>query len=92
MHKTFIRYYLILLCAELIVHLTCFNSINLGTILYEIIITISVSGFLTIISSLFNEKINTWIMRIIILLNVILFSSEIVYYKIYESFFSFNGI
>ena len=82
MQKTFFRYIAFLLFIE-----------TISGLLFTFFITIIFSGIFTIISSLTkNEKINTNIMRIIFIITVIIYSAELVYFTIYESFFSFNGI
>ena len=93
MRKTFIRYFLFLLYIEMIFHIACFKELNLFSTFLIFFVSISISGFLSFITSLFkNEKMNRNIMRVICLLLSIIFVAEIVYFKIYESFFSFNGI
>lgn len=93
MRGTFIRYVLFLVYIEVIFHIACFKAIEFSSILFVLFTTIIFAGILTFISSLFkNEKINTTIMRIICGVVAFLFCAELVYYSIYESFFSFNGI
>ena len=93
MQKTFFRYIAFLLFIETIFHIACFKNISISGLLFTFFITIIFSGIFTIISSLTkNEKINTNIMRIIFIITVIIYSAELVYFTIYESFFSFNGI
>ena len=93
MRGTFIRYVLFLVYIEVIFHIACFKAIEFSSTLFVLFTTIIFAGILTFISSLFkNEKINTTIMRIICGVVAFLFCAELVYYSIYESFFSFNGI
>ena len=93
MQKTFFRYIYFLLFIEIIFHIACFKSISPSSLLFTLFTTIIFSGIFTIISSLTkNEKINTTIMRIICIITSIIYSAELIYFSIYESFFSFNGI
>lgn len=93
MQKTFFRYIYFLLFIEIIFHIACFKGITISGLLFNLFITIIFSAIFTILSSLTkNEKINTNIMRIICLIIAIVYSAEFIYYSIYESFFSFNGI
>ena len=93
MQKTFFRYIAFLLYIETIFHMACFKNISISGLLFAFFIIILFSGIFTIISSLTKkEKINTNIMRIILIMTVIVYSAELVYFSIYESFFSFNGI
>lgn len=93
MQKTLFRYLLFILYIEMIFHVACFKEITLFNIVILFFVGIICSGFLTILSSLTRkEKINTTISRIIVGVVTIIFSAELVYYSIYESFFSFNGI
>ena len=93
MKKTFVEYILFLIYIEVLFHLACFKSFSISTTLFILFASIVIAGLFTIISSLTkNEKINTIIMKSIIVVITLLFSAELVYYSIYESFFSFNGI
>ena len=93
MQKTFFRYIYFLLFIEVIFHIACFKNISPSGLLFTLFTTIIFSGIFTIVSSLTkNEKINTIIMRIICIITSIIYSAELVYFSIYESFFSFNGI
>ncbi len=93
MRKTFIMYILFLLYMEIVFHIACFKSFSLSSTLFIFFVSIIIAWPLTIVSSLFkNEKVNTIIMRAICGMTVLIFSAELVYYSIYESFFSFNGI
>lgn len=93
MQKTFFRYLLFILYIEIIFHIACFKEIS-GFHIFIIFFTSLISAFLFLILSSFSkkEKINTNIGRVLCLLTAIIFSAELVYYSIYESFFSFNGI
>ena len=86
MQKTFFRYIAFLLVIEVIFHIACFKNISLSGLLFTFFVTIIFSGLTK------KEKINTNIMRVIFILTVIIYSAELVYFSIYESFFSFNGI
>lgn len=93
MRRTFKNYVLYLLYIEMIFHIACFKSFHFSTMIFILFVSIIISGILTIVSSLFKQdKINTIIMRIICGIIAVFFSAELVYYSIYESFFSFNGI
>lgn len=93
MKKTFILYILFLLYLEIVFHIACFREIDFYSIVILFFVTIVVSGILSFVTSLFkNEKINTIVMRTICLILSILFIAELIYFSIYESFFSFSGI
>lgn len=93
MQKTFFRYIAFLLFIEIVFHIACFKSITITNLVFNLFSTIIFSGIFTIISSLTKkEKINTNIMRLICILITIIYIAELIYFNIYESFFSFNGI
>lgn len=93
MQKTFFRYIYFLLFIELIFHIACFKGITISGLLFNLFITIIFSAVFTIASSLTkSEKINTNIMRVICIIVAVVYSAELIYFSIYESFFSFNGI
>ncbi len=93
MRRTFIEYILFLIYVEILFHLACFKSLSLSSTIFILFVSIIIAGFLTIISSISKkEKINTIIMRVFLCVIALAFSAELVYFSIYESFFSFNGI
>ena len=93
MRRTFLRYILYLLFIEFIFHVACFKELNILSIFLVFFLSIIIAGFLSIISSLFkNSNVNRNIMRVICIVNTIVFCAELVYFKIYESFFTFSGV
>lgn len=93
MQKTFFKYMLFILYIEVIFHIACFKEINGFNIIILFFIDIIFSTLLSILSSLSKkEKRNRLVGRIFCIVTAIIFSAELVYYSIYESFFSFNGI
>ena len=93
MRRTFIEYIVFLIYVEVLFHLACFKSLSLSSTIFILFVSIIIAGFLTIISSISKrEKINTIIMRVFLCVIALAFSAELVYFSIYESFFSFNGI
>ncbi len=93
MKKTFVRYFLFLLYIEFVLHIACFHSIELSSTMFILFTSVVVSGLLTIIASLVKkEKARKIVIRVFIGFIVLLYGAELVYFSIYESFFSFNGI
>lgn len=93
MRKTFLYYLLIVLYLEISFHLVCFKSIDFFQVLLLFFSGIIFSTIFTFITSLTKkEKLNFVIFTIISLFLIIFFSAELVYFKIYDSFFNFNAI
>lgn len=93
MKKTWGIYFLILFYLEAVFHATCFNELSVFNILLFFFFTLVFSILFTIVTSaLKNTRINSILMKILIILITIIFASELVYFKIYESFFSINGL
>lgn len=91
--KNFFIYLVFLLYMELVFHFFCFSDISFSNLFLILFNSIAYSCLLTIGTSLFkNKKINSIISKILISLILIVFAAELVYFKIYESFFSIKGI
>ena len=93
MRKTFVYNLLFLLYIEFIFHIACFKEINILSVLLLLFLTIVFSIIITFITSLTkNEKLNNIMMKVMWIIIVIVYLSELIYYQIYESFFSINGL
>ena len=93
MKKAFVKHFLLLLYVELVFHFACFHSIDLVSIVFISISSAFVSGFITSMLSLIKkDKTRKIITRIMMGMIVVLYVAELVYFSIYESFFSFNGV
>lgn len=90
--KTFLCYFLILLYLEVIFHIACFLELSFFQIILLFFATIVASCIFSFITSVTkNKKVNFIIFSIIIFLIIFLFSAQLVYFKIYESFFNFSA-
>ncbi len=93
MAKNLLKYLTIIIILELILHFACFKGISLTQLIMLLLFSIIFSIINTfIISIIKKDKYKRLFFIITTLLLVILFSAELVYFKIYESFFTFNGI
>ena len=93
MRKTFLYYFLIILYLEFVFHLACFKSIDFFQVLLLLFSGVIFSVIFTFLSSITKkEKFNFAIFCIISIFLIIFFSAELVYFKIYDSFFNFNAI
>jgi len=81
-------WWIIILFLEISFSLTISNNINLQLLVNVFLISIILSLLFTFITSLFNEKINTIITSIILLVLGLLFSTQAVFYKIFKVYFS----
>ena len=93
MKKTFLFNLVFLLYMEVVLHIACFNKMSLLSVFMLLFVAIVFSVLLTIASSLSkSSKLNTFIMSFFWIVLIVVFQSELIYYKIYESFFSINGL
>lgn len=93
MKKLVVYYFLLIIYLELILQVVCFKAINFSNIFLLIFMSLSFAIFFTIITTISHyERINSIIFKIISIILVFIFASELIYYKIYESFFSLKGI
>lgn len=93
MKRIWVIYIIFLFLMETIFHLTCFNNIDFSSIFFLFLLSLIFSTILTFISTCFkNEKINSILMKTYCGLICFIFCAELVYFKIYESFFSINGL
>ena len=83
----------IFLFLEFILQLACFKTLTLFNSVMIITLTVIISIIFTFILSLMRkEKLRNIVMLITWIFMVIICGSELVYYKIYESFFNISGI
>ena len=93
MKKTWGIYFIFLFYMELIFHITCFKGIDFLKLLLLFCFSLIFSTVFTFISSFFkNEKLNSIIIKTICPTLVLIFSAELIYFKIYDSFFSMNEL
>ena len=93
MRRTFLKYIIFLICIEVIFHFACFKEFDVLSTFLIFFLSIFFAGILSFISSIFKSgKINVIIMRLICITISLTFCAELVYFKIYESFFNFSGI
>lgn len=93
MKKTWGIYFIFLFYMELIFHITCFRGIDLLKLLLLFCFSLIFATIFTFVSSLSkNEKINSIIIKIICPTLFFIFCAELIYFKIYDSFFSMNGL
>lgn len=93
MKKIFLIYFLFLFYLEIVFHFVCFKGISLINILMLFFLSLSFSIVLSFIICLIkSDKKKRVLSYIIFTFLSIIFCAELVYYKIYESFFSINGL
>ena len=85
-------YYISLVYLELIFRIFCTENIFPITFINTLIYLIIIALFLSIITSLFNEKINTIFTRIILFSITFLYSTCLVFKLKFEVFFSINSL
>ncbi len=92
MKKTFLFLFGFLFYMEFLFHLVCFKEISFSWLCATLLFLVPLCVFFTYVCGLFkNKKINTIVFRIITCIALILYISQMIYYKIYDSFFSYNS-
>lgn len=93
MRRVLKNYFLFTLYLEIVFHLLCFKEITPLNIFILFSLSLSFAILLTTLTSLpKNNKTKRIIMKTVTITLSILFCAELIYYQIYESFFSINGL
>ena len=93
MKKIWVIYFIFLFMIETIFHLACFGNINFSNILLLFLLSLTFSTILTYITTILkNERLNSILMKIYCSIICFIFCAELIYFKIYETFFSINGL
>ena len=88
----FIIWTLFTLFSELALKVLVFNtSLNLEVI-YIVILSLVIGGFLTIITRVFNKKLNRIFSYIILVISSFIYGAQYIYFMIYNSPFSFYSL
>lgn len=93
MKVMFLIYFFFLFYLEFVFHLICFKEISLINIFLLFFLSLSIGVFLSFITCCIKkEKYRRFFSRFLLVFIALIFCAELVYYKIYESFFSINGL
>lgn len=93
MKRTFLYNFIFLLYIEIVFHIACFNEFSVIEGIFLFFVSLIFSILITFLSSITKkERLNNIIMRFLWIFLIIIFIAELVYYQIYESFFSINGL
>ena len=90
--KKFILYLVCIFSLEFVFKLIIGNKISFINMINILLYSIIISSFLSIISNIFNKKINTFITSIILLIIGFLFSVQVVFYKVFKVYFSLSNL
>lgn len=92
MKRIFLLLLTFLLYIEIVFHITCFRELDFSYILITLLLIIPICVIFTLLCGMSkNKKINTILFRILTCFILILYISQTIYYKIYESFFSYHS-
>ncbi len=92
MKRTFLNLLFFLLYIEIVFHFVCFHEFNFVYFITFLLFIIPICTFLTILCGLSkNIKTNRIVFLIITCSLLILYLSQTIYFKIYDSFFSYNS-
>ena len=81
---------MILLFLEISFSVIIFNKFDIDKFINVFLYSVIISGFLSIITGIFNKKVNNIITSIILFIIGVLFSIQIVFYNVYKAFMSFS--
>ena len=90
--KKFLIYLISIMFLEFIFKLIVHNEISIYNIINILLYSIIISSFLSIISNIFNKKINSIITLIILFIIGILFSLQGVFYNTFKVYFSLSNL
>lgn len=78
---------------EFVFHIVCFEGFSISFCILLIFISVIFACFLTFVVCVFrNRKVALVVYRVLLLILALIFTSELVYYQIYDSVFNFSGI
>ena len=93
MARNLLKYLSIILFLEIVLHIACFSSINIIQAIMILLYSIMFSILNTFIISIIKpQKLKKAFFVISTILLFIIFTAQLVYFKIYESFFTISGI
>ncbi|MDD3048844.1 MAG: LTA synthase family protein [Bacilli bacterium] len=81
-------WFIIIIYMELIIKISLFGGNIFDNFIYVLLFSLASACFCYFITNLFNEKLNKIISYIIIIFLIIIFVSQLIYYKTYLSIFS----
>ncbi len=88
--KRFSLFLISLMFLEIVFSFVIFNSFPIDKIINVLLYTIIISGFLSIITGIFNKKTNNVITAIILFITGLLFSAQLVFYNVFKAYISFS--
>ncbi len=93
MRRTFCYYFFFFLYLEIVLHWACYQSVSFSFLLMAFLFTIPFAILFGMLCSFFKkERINGILFKVITTFFIILYLSEMIYYQIYNSFFSYQGL
>lgn len=88
--KRFILFFVTINFLEILFSIFIFNSFKLENYVNMFIYSIIISAFLSIITGIFKDKVNTIITSITLFIIGVLFCIQLVFYNVFKAFFSFS--
>lgn len=88
--KRFCLFLFSLLFMETIFSFVIFNGLSFDKIINVSLYTVIISAFLSIITGIFNNKVNSIVTVIILFIIGALFSAQLVFYNVFKAFISFS--
>ena len=88
--KRFSLFLFVLLFLEIVFQFIAFNHLSFETIINVLLYSIIISGLLSILSGIFNNKTNHIITSIILFIIGVLFCIQLVFYNVFKAFVSFS--
>ncbi len=88
--KRFLLFFVVINLFEILFSIFIFNTIKFDNYLNVFIYSFIISTFLSIISGIFNNKVNNILTSVYLLFIGLLFSLQLVFYNVFKVFFSFS--
>ena len=90
--NTFITYGFLILVTEIIFKLFVFHRIGFVSLIYTMLFSLPIVFLLTILTNVFNQKVNKIIYYVTLVIITLLYEFQYVFYKLFSVFFSFHTI
>ena len=88
--KRFFFFLVITLFLEGVFAIVVFHSISFDSLVNIFLYSMMVASFLSIISGIFNDKVNNIVTLIILFILGIIFGAQLVFYNVFKAFISFS--
>ena len=88
--KRFIMFFIVINFLQILFSIFIFNAFKFENYFNMLLYSIIITSFLSIITGIFKNKVNTIITSVILFIMGVLFCIQLVFYNVFKAFFSFS--